>query len=133
MNREILSTERLRTLLKAFKEQHAEEYHLRALGYFGSYARQEATPDSDVDVVFQTDRPDLFITAMLKQDLEALLNHSVDVIRLRDAMNPRLKARIEREATYVRFRPVARKIANRIDGVGENSPSLRRHLATKRF
>lgn len=101
MNKEILSTERLRTVLRAFKEQHGEQYHLRALGYFGSYARQEATPDSDVDVVFQTDRPDLFLTAMLKQDLEALLNHPVDVIRLRDAMNPRLKARIEREATYV--------------------------------
>ncbi|PTL36631.1 hypothetical protein CLG94_02830 [Candidatus Methylomirabilis limnetica] len=53
------------------------------------------------DVVFQTDRPDLFITAMLKQDLEAFLNHPVDVVRLRDTMNPRLKARIEREAIYV--------------------------------
>ncbi len=101
MNKEVLSIERLHSLLKAFKEQHAEDYHLRALGYFGSYARNEATPDSDVDVVIQTDRPDLFITAMLKQDLEALLNHPVDVIRLRDAMNPRLKARIERDATFV--------------------------------
>ena len=101
MNEEILSTERLRALLKAFKERYAEEYHLRALGYFGSYARNEATPDSDVDVVFQTDHPDLFITAMLRQDLEAFLDHTVDVVRLRDAMNPRLKARIEREATYV--------------------------------
>ena len=74
MNEEILSTERLRALLKAFKERHAEEYHLRALGYFGSYARNEATPDSDIDVVFQTDHPDLFITAMLRQDLEAFLD-----------------------------------------------------------
>ncbi len=48
-----------------------------------------------------TDHPDLFITAMLKQDLETLLNHPVDVIRLRETMNPRLKARIEREAAYV--------------------------------
>jgi uncharacterized protein len=101
MKKEVLSTEQLRSLLKAFKEEHAEEYHLSALGYFGSYARNEATPDSDVDVVFQTDHPDLFLTAMLKQDLEAILNHPVDVIRLRDSMNPRLKARIEREASYV--------------------------------
>lgn len=101
MNDEILTPERLRTLLATFKERHGAEYRLCALGYFGSYARNEATPDSDVDVVFQTDRPDLFITAMLKQDLEAFLNHPVDVVRLRDAMNPRLKARIEREATYV--------------------------------
>ena len=101
MSGEILSTEQLRALLKAFKKQHAEEYHLRALGYFGSYARSEATPDSDVDVVFVTDHPDLFITAMRKQDLQALLNRPVYVIRLRKAMNPRLKARIEREAAYV--------------------------------
>jgi len=101
MSQTVLQPTELRALLKSFKEQHAKEYHLRALGYFGSYARGEATPDSDVDVVFQTDRPDLFITAMLRQDLEAFLDHPVDVVRLRDSMNPRLKARIEREATYV--------------------------------
>jgi len=101
MSKTVLQPAELRTLLRTFKEQHAEEYHLLALGYFGSYARNEATPDSDVDVVFQTDRPDLFITAMLRQDLEALLDHPVDVVRLRDSMNPRLRARIKREATYV--------------------------------
>lgn len=101
MSEAVLRPEQLHTLLTAFKEQHAEEYHLHSLGYFGSYARNEATPESDIDVVFETDRPDLFSTAMLKQDLEAFLNHPVDVIRLRDAMNPRLRARIEREATYV--------------------------------
>ena len=101
MSKTVLQPAELRALLRTFKEQHGEEYHLRALGYFGSYARNEATPESDVDVVFQTDRPDLFITAMLREDLEIFLNHPVDVVRLRDSMNPRLKARIEREATYV--------------------------------
>ena len=44
MSEEILSIEQLRALLKAFKKQHAEEYHLRALGYFGSYAHNGAPP-----------------------------------------------------------------------------------------
>ena len=101
MSKTILPQAQLHALLKAFKEQHAKEYHLLALGYFGSYARNKATPESDVDIVFKTDRPDLFITAMLKQDLETFLDHPVDVLRLRDAMNPRLKARIERDAIYV--------------------------------
>ncbi len=101
MSGTVLQPEQLHSLLRAFKEQHAEAYHLRALGFFGSYARNEATPDSDIDVVFVTDRPDLFSTATLKQDLEAFLKHPVDVVRLRDTMNPRLKARIEREATFV--------------------------------
>ncbi len=101
MSKTVLRPAELCALLKSFKEQYGQEYQLRALGYFGSYARNEATPDSDVDVVFQTDRPDLFMTAMLKQDLETFLDHPVDVVRLRDSMNPCLKARIEREATYV--------------------------------
>ena len=101
MSRTILQTAELQSLLKSFKDQHAEKYHLLALGYFGSYARNEATPESDVDVVFQTDHPDLFVTSMLRQDLEGFLDHPVDVVRFRDSMNPRLRARIEREATYV--------------------------------
>ena len=88
-------------LLKAFKKQHAKEYRLRALGYFGSCARNEATVESDVDIVFQTDEPNLFRTAAMKQDLEDLLRRPVDLVRLREAMNPRLKARIERDAIYV--------------------------------
>jgi predicted nucleotidyltransferase len=101
MSNEILSPERLRALLTAFKEKHGEEYHLLALGYFGSYARNEATEESDVDVVFTSDVPDLFRTSILRQELEAWLGRPVDVIRLRDSMGPRLKARIEKEAIYV--------------------------------
>ncbi|MDQ5770242.1 nucleotidyltransferase domain-containing protein [Thiothrix subterranea] len=42
-------------MLSAFKQQHGAEYSLRALGYFGSYAHNTATPDSDADTVFETD------------------------------------------------------------------------------
>ncbi len=101
MRNEILSTEQLRALLKVFKEQHAEEYHLRALGYFGSYARNEATAESDVDIVFETEAPNLFRTSSMRQDLVEWLGRPVDVVRLRHTMNPRLKARIQKEAVYV--------------------------------
>jgi predicted nucleotidyltransferase len=97
----VLRQERLQALLKAFKEQRADRYHLRALGYFGSYARNEATEDSDVDIVFDTDSPNLFRTSAMRQELEDLLGCPVDVVRLRESMNPRLKDRIMREALYV--------------------------------
>ena len=83
MSKEILSTEQLRALLKAFKEQHAEEYHLRALGYFGSYARNEATAESDVDIVFETDAPNLFRASSMRQDLVEWLGRPVDLVQLR--------------------------------------------------
>ena len=101
MSEEVLSPQRLRDLLAMFKARHGAEYHLRALGYFGSYARNTATPESDVDIVFDTDAPNLYLTVMMKQDLEELLGRPVDVVRLRERMNPRLKQRILREARYV--------------------------------
>ena len=69
MSKAVLTPESLRARLREFKEQHGAEYHLLALGYFGSYARNEATPDSDVDIVFDTDAPNLFRTSSLLQDL----------------------------------------------------------------
>ena len=101
MNKTMLRREQLHSLLKTFKEQRAEEYHLRALGYFGSYARDEAGEDSDIDIVFDTDAPNLFRAVMMKQDLEELLGRPVDELQLRGLTNPRLKARVEREAVYV--------------------------------
>ncbi|HUG13386.1 MAG TPA: nucleotidyltransferase domain-containing protein [Thermomicrobiales bacterium] len=92
---------RLVEVLRAFKEQRAVEYHLTALGHFGSYARDEARVDSDIDIVFDTDMPNLFLTAMLKQDLEAWLGRPVDVLQARGLTNARLRERIEREAVYV--------------------------------
>ena len=101
MSDETLSAQRLRDLLTMFKERHGPEYHLCALGYFGSYARNTATPESDVDIVFDTDHPNLYLTVMMKQDLEELLGRSVDVVQLRGLTNSRLKVRIERDVVYV--------------------------------
>lgn len=100
-SRLIVSPEQLQRLLREFKEQRGESLRLTALGYFGSYARGEASPDSDVDIVFQTDYPNLLLTSRLRLDLIDLLNRPVDVIRYRENMNPRFKARLDREAIYV--------------------------------
>ena len=101
MKENTLSQDKLRELLAAFKKRHGAEYGLLALGYFGSYAHNTATPGSDVDIVFDTNAPNLFMTAMMKQDLEELLGRPVDVLQLRGLTNPHLKARIEKEAVYV--------------------------------
>ena len=71
------------------------------LGVFGSVARDEAGAKSDVDVVFETDDPNLFRTAHLRQELEEWLGRPVDLVRLCPTMNADLRARILREARYV--------------------------------
>jgi predicted nucleotidyltransferase len=97
----ILSQSELHRRLREFKEQRGTDFHLIALGYFGSYARGTARADSDVDVVFETTQPNLWTTSIMKQDLEEWLGRPVDVIRLHHYMNPRFRARLEREAVYV--------------------------------
>ncbi len=95
------SMETLLALLKTFMERQKSEYGLVSLGVFGSIARGEGRSDSDVDIVFETNRPNLFRTARMRTELESLLARRVDVVRLRERMNPRLKERILREARYV--------------------------------
>ena len=101
MSDKVLPQEQLQALLKAFKEQQADKYHLLALGYFGSYARNEATEDSDVDIVFESDAPNLFSASSMRLDLEELLGRPVGVVQLEGLSNARFKARVEKEAVYV--------------------------------
>ena len=92
--------EALLAKLKDFKEQRGEEFGLTSIGIFGSFARGDAREDSDVDIVFDTTMPNLFRASRMRQDLEELLGHPVDLLQLRGLTNPRLKARVEREAVY---------------------------------
>jgi uncharacterized protein len=101
MNESALDRDQLQNLLKDFMAQHGADYHLQKIGFFGSYARDQATAESDVDIVFTTDRPNLLTTSAMKQDLEVLLGRKVDVIRLHQYLSPAFRDRIEREAVYI--------------------------------
>jgi uncharacterized protein len=46
--------------LKRFKEEYQDIYGFTKLGIFGSYSRNTASDNSDVDVVIEIDKPDLF-------------------------------------------------------------------------
>jgi len=70
------------------------------LALFGSYARDEARDDSDVDllIAFAPDcTPDLFAFVGLKQQIEEALSLPVDLFTER-SLHPALKGRIEAAA-----------------------------------
>ena len=97
----VLERDKLQALLRNFMAEQGSRYYLQKLGFFGSYACNRATASSDVDIVFTTDRPDLLLTSMMKQDLEELLGRQVDVIRLHQYLSPSFRERVEREVVYV--------------------------------
>ncbi len=87
--------------LKRFKTTKGDEYQIRRIGLFGSAARDRVNPQSDIDVVVELERQDLFTLIGIKQDLEEELHSNVDVVSYRERMNRFLKSRIEKEAVYV--------------------------------
>lgn len=87
--------------LRHFKAMKGQEYRILRIGLFGSAARDSMGEQSDIDVVVELEKQDLFVLIGIKQDLEEQLLKSVDVVSYRDKMNPFLKSRIEKEAVYV--------------------------------
>ena len=88
-------------ILREYKLRFAEQYNIQSLGVFGSVARSEERPGSDIDVVIRLGKPDLFLLAGIKDDLETQLHSQVDLVTYRESMNPLLRERIDREAVYV--------------------------------
>ncbi len=88
-------------ILKDYKNNNLKKYDILELGLFGSVARNQASSNSDVDICIKTKTPDMFALVHIKDELQKLLSNSIDIVRVRDRMNPYLKKRIEQEAIYV--------------------------------
>jgi predicted nucleotidyltransferase len=86
--------------LRHYKREHATDYGILEIGVFGSVARGDVGGDADVDVVLRISKPDLFILAGIKDELEERLGKPVDLVAYRESMSRFLKGRIDREAVY---------------------------------
>jgi predicted nucleotidyltransferase len=88
-------------ILRDFKERNAERFGILALGVFGSVARDQIRDDSDIDICIKTLTPNPFNLVHIKQEIERRTMRKIDLVRIREAMNPSLKKRIETEGVYV--------------------------------
>lgn len=87
--------------LRNFIALNRDRYEIIRLGVFGSAARDDMSEESDIDVVVELGKPDLFYLVGIKQDLEEKFHRPVDIVRYRETMNGFLKKRIDQEAVYV--------------------------------
>jgi predicted nucleotidyltransferase len=81
---------------------HLEQHHdVRFIALFGSVARDQASPESDIDLLVEFARPPGFDGYMrLKEHLESLLGQRVDLV-MTGALKPSVRPEIEREAIRV--------------------------------
>ncbi len=76
------------------------DFGVKTLRIFGSVLRNEQTEQSDLDVCVETETPNPFLLANLKDFLENLFHCSVDVVGIHKNMNPFFRSRIERDGIY---------------------------------
>jgi uncharacterized protein len=97
----ILQKSEIINYLKEYKKLHLEDYSIKKLGLFGSVARGESTESSDLDIVVEFTKPNLFIQAGIMEELKDFFKVDVDVIALSKHTNPKLLKRINKDVIYV--------------------------------
>ena len=65
--------------LNQHKSEYKEKFGIEKIGLFGSYARDEATDKSDIDIVIEMNPKSLQKRLMLKKELEQALKSSIDI------------------------------------------------------
>jgi len=83
------------------KDDFKTKYGISKMIVFGSFAKNKQNTNSDLDLAIDTKESDYFLLYDLKEEIEEELNLKVDLIRLREKMNPYLKKRILSEGNYV--------------------------------
>jgi hypothetical protein len=79
----------------------SEHYGVKSLALFGSVARDEASANSDVDLLVDFDRPvGLFGLFALQDYLETILGCSVD-LGTPNSLKPRIREKVLSESMYV--------------------------------
>ncbi|PSR18218.1 DNA polymerase subunit beta [filamentous cyanobacterium CCP3] len=91
------------TILQTLKQHQTvlRGLGVRTLALFGSVARDEATPSSDIDIVVEFEPPITFDRYVdVKLYLEDHLGKKVDLV-IWKSLKPHLREMVEREAVYV--------------------------------
>ncbi|MGI1658303.1 MAG: nucleotidyltransferase family protein [Desulfitobacterium sp.] len=95
----MLDKNALETRLKEHKPILEERYSVKKIGVFGSYARNEQTEHSDIDLIVEFTRPIGLEFIDLKLYLEEIFDRKVDLVTP-NALKPQIKENILREVSY---------------------------------
>lgn len=77
------------------------KYNIPELYLFGSFAKQQENENSDVDIAVKLEKTDAFLLVRIMQEAKEKLHRNVDIVQLREHMNPMLKKIILEEGVRV--------------------------------
>ena len=91
---------RIYAQIKELKEILAKQYGIKKIALIGSQARDDFTPDSDVDIVIIEGKKDYFNRYRAIQFLSEKLKKKVDLVYY-DSIRPVLKESIKKDLIHV--------------------------------
>jgi len=98
----MLSQNDIITRLKAEKPLLEEKFYVRKIGLFGSFGRNEANENSDIDLVVEIDAP-LEIYRKVKEELrlylQKIFGRNVDLANPK-SLKPHYKSQIHKQTIY---------------------------------
>lgn len=86
--------------LKELKPILSENYSVKEIGLFGSYASDTATTDSDIDLLVELDKPIGWKFFSLEIYLEQIFERKIDLVT-KNALRERIKEDILSQVKYV--------------------------------
>jgi len=90
----------IKRIIKAHRRELREKFNVRKIAIFGSYARGEETPESDIDILVEFEKPVGFLFFHLEEYLSELLGVKVDLVT-RDAIKKNRLKYIDKDILYV--------------------------------
>lgn len=96
----MLTIRQILDIIRAHKASLGLRYNIRTIAVFGSYVRQEQTPESDVDLLVEFDHPPGLAFVDLADELEMILGTPVDLVS-RGALSKRSYESIAPDLQYV--------------------------------
>jgi predicted nucleotidyltransferase len=100
---EAIERERILEYIRSQRDRFRRTYHVRRMALIGSFARNEQSPDSDVDLIVDLEEgtPDIFeLKRALRSELERQFHRKVEIASER-YLKPYFRETILREAIYV--------------------------------
>lgn len=82
-------------------KNYLDQYPISRIGIFGSFARNEERPDSDIDILVTFEEPiSLFALVRIHRELSELLNRKVDIVSEK-YLHPRMKEAVQKDLKII--------------------------------
>ncbi len=89
--------------LKSHQTKYENQFGIKFVGLFGSFARNDANENSDIDILYEIKKGkklSIFSYLKLINELENIFHKKVDLVRT-TTLKPQIKDYIYKDLTYV--------------------------------